>query len=73
MNRHLVSVAKDFPSNMQLEYRQTVQTLQRELYLNQNTRIIFLSKPNEIKPFSLRVKADLDKLHFKPESIIKNI
>ena len=32
-----------------------------------------MSKPNEIKPFSLRVKEDLDKLHIKPESIIQNI
>ena len=28
-----------------------------------------MSKPNEIKPFSLRVKEDLDKLHIKPESV----
>ena len=31
----------------------------------------FLSKPNEIKPFRLRTKEDLDKFHIKPESIIK--
>ena len=33
----------------------------------------FFNKPNEIKPFSLRVKEDLDELHIKPESIIQNI